>query len=110
MMNHSLGTATMQAVIDGSPPKPVPVRRPRQRITVFLPIPLIERLRNAVYWTEQRPLAQIIAEAIDDAVSEMEQANGGVFPPRLSALKPGRPRRPGPSASPSTSLHVIANR
>jgi hypothetical protein len=93
MMNHSLGTATMHAIIDGSARKSVPVRRPRQRITVFLPLPLIERLRNAVYWTEQRPLAQIIAEAIDDAVSEMEQANGGVFPPRLSALKPGRPRR-----------------
>lgn len=81
----------------------------RQRITVFLPLPLIERLRNAVYWTEGRPLAQIIAKAIDDAVTEMERANEGMFPQRLSALKPGRPRRSlHPPSSPS--LHVVTER
>lgn len=110
MMNLSLKTPTMHALVNGTTPQPVPARRPRQRITVFLPLPLIERLRNAVYWTEQRPLAQIIADAIDQAVSEMEQANGSVFPQRLSALKPGRPRRPRPSPSRSSSLHVIADR
>jgi hypothetical protein len=109
-MDDSRNTPTMHALVNGSAPKPVPGRPHRQRMTVFLPLPLIERLRNAVYWTEQRPLAQIIADAIDEAVSEMEQANGGVFPQRLSALKPGRPRRSRPSTSRSSSLHVIADR
>lgn len=68
-------------------------RRAQQRITVFLPASLIERLRNAVYWTGTRPLAQIIGDAIEDAVTDMEQANGGAFPQRLAPLKPGRPRR-----------------
>jgi hypothetical protein len=72
---------------------PTSTRRHKQRVTVFLPSPLIERLRNAVYWTGDRPLAQIIADAIEDAVTEMEHANGGVFPARLAQLKPGRPRR-----------------
>ncbi len=67
--------------------------RRRQRVTVFLPAPLLERLRNAVYWTERRPLAQIIADAVEDAVTELEHANGGAFPTRLAPLKPGRPRR-----------------
>jgi hypothetical protein len=81
----------------------------RQRLTVLLPLRLIERLRNAVYWTEQRPLAQIIADAIDDAVSEMEHANGGIFPQRLSALKPGRPRQSRQPAPDSPSLHAVAD-
>jgi hypothetical protein len=94
------------APVNGTAPSRTPAHRPRQRITVFLPLPLIERLRNAVYWTEHRPLAQIIAEAIDDAVTEMEHANGSVFPQRLSALKPGRPRRSPTPASSSSSLHL----
>ncbi len=67
--------------------------RQRQRLTIFLPAALIDRLRNAVYWTEQRTMAQIIAEAVEDAVAALERANGGPFPARLAPLKPGRPRR-----------------
>lgn len=72
-----------------------------QRLTVCLPTPLLERLRNAVYWTEQRTMARVIAEAIEDAVTELEHRNGGPFPARLAPLKPGRPQcRPSPAASP----------
>ena len=65
----------------------------KQRMTVLLPTPLIERLRNAVYWTEQHTLARIIADVVEDAVTELEHSNGGMFPPRLAPLKPGRPQR-----------------
>ena len=61
-----------------------------QRVTVSLPKPLIERLRNAVYWTEDVPMAGLVAEAIKDIVTQMEEANGGVFPQRVSPLKRGR--------------------
>ena len=64
-----------------------------QRVTILLPTPLIERLRNAIYWTEQCTMARVIADAIHDAVAEMEHSNGGTFPPRLTPLKRGRPRR-----------------
>jgi len=74
-----------------------PMRQPRpsqkQRVTVSLPAPLIERLRNAVYWTKDRPLASLVAEAIEDIVTQMEEVNGGAFPPRVFPLKPGRPQR-----------------
>jgi hypothetical protein len=104
MSDHSLNARTATGAMNGTASKPVPTRPSRQRLTVFLPLPLIERLRNAVYWTGERPLAQIIAEAVNDAVCEMEHANGGVFPQRLSALKPGRPRRSRPPSLSTRSL------
>ena len=61
-----------------------------QRVTVSLPKLLIERLRNAVYWTEGLPMASLVAEAIKDIVTQMEEANGGAFPQRVSPLKRGR--------------------
>ena len=63
-------------------------------VTVSLPERLIERLRNAVYWTGDRPLAILVAEAIEDIVTQMEEVNGGTFPQRVSSLKRGRrPRK-----------------
>jgi hypothetical protein len=62
----------------------------KQRLTVSLPAPLMERLRNVVYWTKDRPLVGLVAEAIEDIVTQMEEINGGAFPQRVSPLKPGR--------------------
>lgn len=64
-----------------------------QRVTVSLPTPLIERLRNAVYWTEDLPMAGLVAEAIKDIVTKMEKANGRTFPQRVSPLRRGRRQR-----------------
>jgi hypothetical protein len=54
----------------------------KQRVTITLPVALLERLRNAVYWTGHGPLARIITDALEDAVTQIEQANGGTFPER----------------------------
>ena len=62
----------------------------KQRVTISLPTPLIERLRNAVYWTGHRPLVALVADAIEDIVAQMEEVNGGAFPPRVPPLKVGR--------------------
>ena len=64
----------------------------KQRVTITLPLTLLERLRNAVYWTGHGPLAQLISDALDEAVSHMERVNGQAFPQRLAPLKRGRPR------------------
>lgn len=66
--------------------------RSKQRVTITLPAALLERLRNAVYWTGHGTLACLIAEALDDAVGQMEETHGGPFPIRLEPLKRGRPR------------------
>lgn len=65
---------------------------PKQKITFSLPTALIERLRNAVYWTGDRPLASLVEEALEALVTEMEEVNREAFPPRLSPLKAGRPQ------------------
>ena len=77
---------------------------PKQKITFSLPTALIERLRNAVYWTGNRPLASLVEEAIESLVTEMEEVNREAFPQRLSPLKAGRPqgkRASGPSPAPA---------
>ena len=54
---------------------------------VSLPAALIERLRNAAYWTGDPPLADLVAEAIEDSVTQMEEINGEAFPQHVSRLK-----------------------
>src|SRR5919112_1271887 len=87
-VSSELGMTTLHANIHSTvnstvnPVLPGPAAPHRQRLSVFLSSALLERLRNAVYWNNRRPLAQIIAAAIEEAVTELEQANGGVFPPR----------------------------
>jgi len=83
-----------------------PSRLRKQRVTITLPLSLLERLRNAVYWTGHGPLARLICDALDDAVTHMEATNGQAFPQRLAPLKRGRPRtksRPVPVPLPSPS-------
>jgi hypothetical protein len=76
----------------------------KRRVTISVPHSLLERLRNAIYWTGNGPIARLISEALDDAVTHMEQANGQVFPQRLAPLKRGRPRtKPRPASESVTN-------
>lgn len=75
---------------------------PKQKITFSLPTPLIERLRNAVYWTGNRPLASLVEEALEALVTEMEEVNRETFPQRLSPLK-ARRRQGKRALAPSTA-------
>lgn len=86
MMNGRSSGSTRSASAGGD-------QRRSQRVTILLPTALIERLRNAVYWTGRHTLAQLITDAVEDLVHELEQPNGGAFPVRLSPLKRGRPVR-----------------
>jgi hypothetical protein len=87
----------------------------KQRVTVSLPVPLVERLRNAVYWTEHHTIVQIIVDSLEDTLTAMEHANGGPFPGRLAPLKAGRrPRKQPPSpvieaASSTSGLYLPDN-
>lgn len=64
----------------------------RQRMTVSLPIDLLERIRDAAYWTSGTTMAGLISSALEDLLHNLEAQNGRPFSPRLQNLKPGRPR------------------
>ena len=68
------------------PVLPSPVLQ-KPEVMVSLPAALIERLRNAAYWTGNPPLAGLVAEAIEDIVTQMEEIDGETFPQRVSPLK-----------------------
>lgn len=63
----------------------------KERLTVHLPVELIERVKNAVYWTPGLTLAGLAEEALTTAVERLERERGEPFPPRKSELKGGRP-------------------
>ena len=64
----------------------------RQRMTVSLPADLVERVRDAAYWSPGSTMAGLIAEALEDLLKQRELRNGRPFAPRLAALRPGRPK------------------
>lgn len=63
------------------------------RVTLNLPGPLLDRMRNTVYWTPGLTLTGLIKGAIQEAIEGYEQQRGQPFPLRLSELKSGRPRK-----------------
>src|SRR5512147_692238 len=82
--------------------------KPRMvRLTVNLPSDLVERMRDAVYWTPGLTLAWMIARSVRTSLVELEQAHQGPFPKRSKPLRAGRPRLVGQSmkvqAQPSNS-------
>jgi hypothetical protein len=65
------------------------------RLTVGLPGDLVDRLRDAVYWSPSLTLAWVIAQSLRDSLTEMESLRQGPFPKRPNALRAGRPRLVG---------------
>ena len=63
----------------------------KQRLTINLDAALIERVRNAVYWTPGLTLSGLAEQAIADAIEELERERGDEFPRRRENLRVGRP-------------------
>jgi hypothetical protein len=61
------------------------------RITLHLPGSLVERLRNAVYWTPGLTLTALASEALRRLIDELERDRGDEFPRRDQKLRTGRP-------------------
>lgn len=73
------------------PPAPDPGEpKARERVTIALSAELMERARNAVYWTPDATLAGLVEDAVADAMDRLEQEHGGPFKARRANLKPGR--------------------
>ncbi|MFZ0565780.1 MAG: hypothetical protein WAM28_06315 [Chlamydiales bacterium] len=76
----------------------------KQRLTVQISEEVIERAKNAVYWTRRLTLAQLTENALEQALANLEGSSviydeegnqlkqkGDEFPPRQEDLKSGRP-------------------
>ena len=64
---------------------------PKQRITVQISEDVIERIKNAVYWTPGLTLASLAEEAFSKAVDVLEEERKTPFLKRKEELKTGRP-------------------
>ena len=76
-----------------APPKPKKIEMPTQkeRLTIHVSSQLVDRLRNAVYWTPGLTLAAIAEEGLARLVETMEKKRGEPFAQRKGAIKTGRP-------------------
>jgi len=80
--------AVAEEVVDQTP-TPDPSRK--ERLTIHLSSGLIDRLKNAVYWTPGLTLATLSETALTRMVEELEGERGGPFQAREGELKGGRP-------------------
>ncbi len=99
----TIGSSPLDAVIPRTEDREHPERTPsvvrsdaqervqKQRLTVHLPVELIERVKNAVYWTPGLTLAGLAEQALAETVGRLEGDRGEAFPPRAEELKGGRP-------------------
>ena len=74
-----------------SPKQPPPPPPKKERFTVHLSSQVIDRARNAVYWTPGLTLAALTAMALKTALDRLEKERGEPFPARAAELKGGRP-------------------
>lgn len=68
-----------------------PGRVVKERLTVHVPVDLIDRVKNIVYWTPGLTLARLAEEALTQEVEKRENERGESFPHRTEELRGGRP-------------------
>lgn len=98
---RTIGDNPLDAVVPRAPSRAAAVAEPeeetpkqaKERMTFHLPVEVMERAKNAVYWTPGLTLADLAAQALRDAVDRLEKKRGEAFPPRKSELKGGRPMK-----------------
>jgi hypothetical protein len=96
---RTIGNSPLDAMIPQmsteppTPPEAVEALRkvPKERLTIHLPVDLINEVKDAVYWTPGLTLAGLGDEAFRAIVERMKAERGGPFPPRREELRGGRP-------------------
>jgi len=63
----------------------------KQRVTVHVPIHLIERVKNAVYYEPGLTVAGFCEQALSKAIDKLEKEKGRPYPSRREQLRGGRP-------------------
>jgi len=73
------------------PSKQEPSRNKKRRITVQISEEIIDRIKNATYWTPGLTLSYLVENALEKEVDQMESDRGSSFERRRAELKTGRP-------------------
>ena len=108
--SHSINNERRQTASTSSRPNKVGQEQPwTVRLTVSLPGDLVERLRDAVYWSPSLTLAWLIAQSLRTSLTEMESFRQGPFPKRTKALRAGRPRLLGQTMNVSPRVRLTGN-
>lgn len=91
--SHSIKNERRGAASTPSGPSKAGRQQPRTvRVTVSIPGDLVDRLRDAVYWSPSLTLAWLVAQSLRTSLTEMESLRQCPFPKRTKALRAGRPR------------------
>jgi hypothetical protein len=108
--SHSIKNERRGAASPSSRPSKTGRQQPRTvRLTVSLPGDLVDRLRNAVYWSPDLTLAWLIAQSLRASLTDLETARQGPFPKRTNALRAGRPRLVGQTMNVSPRAKLTGN-
>jgi len=70
-----------------------PEKVKKERLTVHVPVDLIDRVKNAVYWTPGLTLGGFAETAFQKELDRLEKKHGGPYEARESELKGGRPMK-----------------
>jgi hypothetical protein len=108
--SHSIKNERRETTSTSSRPNKVGRQQPwTVRLTVSLPGDLVERLRDAVYWSPSLTLAWLIAQSLRTSLTEMESFRQCPFPKRTKALRAGRPRLLGQTMNVSSRVRLTGN-
>ena len=108
--SNSTKNERREAATPYSRPSKAGRQQPRTiRLTVSLPSDLVDRLRDAVYWSPGLTLAWLIAQSLGTSLTEMESLRQGPFPKRTKALRAGRPRLAGQTMNVSPRARLTGN-
>ena len=81
----------MQEVLQNGSHTQEPGADEKERCTLRLSRDLMDKLRDAVYWTPGLTLGALAEDALRSCIRDIEQSRGEPFPPRAGNLRPGRP-------------------
>ena len=94
----ALGSDPFDALVPKTPPSSSRQKRKEKvrkiRSTFHLPMELLERARDAVYWTPGLTLSSLCEAGLRSEIVNLERKRGEAFPKRAGDLKAGRPVNP----------------
>ena len=91
MSRNTIETNHLEALFTPvEPVKPKIQAKKKQKITFIMDCDLVERLKNAVYWSPGLSVSSVLEEATEKAINELEKEKGKPFPERNGELKKGR--------------------